>query len=129
MKRSIKYLCLFAVLSSALVAIAADPADAGERDRQPSESAQAKAKLAEIRGRIAALTNRLHDELKERDARSTRLREAESASPPRAVGWRICAALSSRPNGVAGVACRGDQAQAVLDTERAALQRRCGQPT
>src|ERR1700731_2548810 len=68
MKRSIKYLCLIAVFGTALAATAAD---------QPADSAQAAAKLTEIRGRIAALTNRLHDELKERDARSARLREAE----------------------------------------------------
>src|SRR5258708_27434158 len=65
MKRSIKYLCLFAVLSSALVAIAADPADRPvSAADQASDSVQAKAKLAEIRGRIAVLTDRLHDELK-----------------------------------------------------------------
>src|SRR5882757_5333361 len=61
MKRSINYLCLLAMLSSALAALAAD---------QTLDSVQAQAKLAEVRSRIAALTNRLHDELKERDARS-----------------------------------------------------------
>ena len=38
---------------------------------------QAKAKLAAVRARIAELTGRLGDELKERDALSARLREAE----------------------------------------------------
>src|ERR1035438_6217954 len=42
-----------------------------------NDSAQAKAKLSIVRARIAALTNRLGDELKERDALSARLREAE----------------------------------------------------
>ncbi len=42
-----------------------------------NDSAQAKAKLAAVRARIAALTNRLGDELKQRDALSSRLREAE----------------------------------------------------
>ena len=76
--RLIRYLGLFALLSSALAAAVADPAErpAGADD-QTLESAQAKAKLAEVRGRIAALTNRLHGELKERDAHSARLREAE----------------------------------------------------
>jgi septal ring factor EnvC (AmiA/AmiB activator) len=44
---------------------------------EPANSAQAKAKLAAVRARIAALTNRLGDELKQRDALSARLREAE----------------------------------------------------
>jgi len=76
--RLIRYLGLFALLSSALAAAVADPAErpAGADD-QTLESAQAKAKLAEVRGRIAALTNRLHGELQELDAHSARLREAE----------------------------------------------------
>src|SRR5277367_608524 len=44
---------------------------------QPRDSAQAQAKLAAVRERIAALTNRLGAELKQRDALSARLREAE----------------------------------------------------
>src|SRR5580765_363651 len=78
MKRSIKYLCLFAALGSALAALAADPPDHPVSAADQSlDAVQAQAKLAEIRGRIAALTNRLHDELKERDAQGARLREAE----------------------------------------------------
>jgi septal ring factor EnvC (AmiA/AmiB activator) len=41
------------------------------------DSAQAKAKLAAVRARIADLANRLGDELKKRDALRARLREAE----------------------------------------------------
>jgi septal ring factor EnvC (AmiA/AmiB activator) len=44
---------------------------------EPADSAQAKAKLAVVRARIAALTNRLGDELKQRDTLSARLRETE----------------------------------------------------
>jgi murein hydrolase activator len=44
---------------------------------EPADSAQAKAKLAAVRARIAVLTNRLGDELKRRDASSARLRETE----------------------------------------------------
>jgi murein hydrolase activator len=44
---------------------------------EPNDSAQAKAKLAAVRERIAVLTNRLGDELKQRDALSARLRDAE----------------------------------------------------
>jgi septal ring factor EnvC (AmiA/AmiB activator) len=43
----------------------------------PSDSAQAQAKLAAVRAHIAALTNRLGDELKQRDTLSSRLRETE----------------------------------------------------
>jgi len=43
----------------------------------PADSEQAKAKLAAVRARIAALTNRLGEELQERDALSSRLRAAE----------------------------------------------------
>jgi septal ring factor EnvC (AmiA/AmiB activator) len=46
---------------------------------QSTDAAQAKEKLAAVRARIATLTNRLGDELKERDALSAHLREAELA--------------------------------------------------
>jgi murein hydrolase activator len=41
------------------------------------DSAQAQAKLAELRGQIAALTNRLGGQLKDRDTLAARLREAD----------------------------------------------------
>ena len=44
---------------------------------QTPESEQAKARLAELRARIAALTTRLGAELKDRDALEARVREAE----------------------------------------------------
>ena len=44
---------------------------------EPEDSAQAQAKLSALRARIAVLTNRLGDELKQRDALSARLRAAE----------------------------------------------------
>jgi len=46
---------------------------------QPQDSAQAKAKLAAVRARIAALTSHLGEELRQRDALSARLRTAELA--------------------------------------------------
>ena len=39
---------------------------------EPTDSVQAKAKLAAVRARIAALTNHLGEELKQRDALSAR---------------------------------------------------------
>jgi septal ring factor EnvC (AmiA/AmiB activator) len=44
---------------------------------EATDAAQAQAKLAAVRARIAALTNHLGDELKERDAFRARLRAAE----------------------------------------------------
>src|SRR5258707_9041369 len=56
MKRSIKYLCLLAVLISAVAAIAADPAGRPVSAAEPTaDSAQAKAKLTQIRGRSSAV--------------------------------------------------------------------------
>jgi len=44
---------------------------------ESADSAHARAKLAAVRARITALTNRLGQELKERDALNARLREAD----------------------------------------------------
>ncbi len=46
-------------------------------ETEPETSAQAKAKLAAVRARIADLTNRIGSQLKQRDALSTRVRESE----------------------------------------------------
>jgi septal ring factor EnvC (AmiA/AmiB activator) len=76
MNRRLKHLC---------VAVAAVLYCAGTwAAAESTDSAQAKAKLAAVRARIAALTNRLGDELKERDALSARLREAERLDTLRA---------------------------------------------
>ena len=69
--RRFTYLCMAA--AAAVLYCAAVLASSSE----PMGSEQAKAKLAAVRARIAALTGRLGDELKERDALSARLREAE----------------------------------------------------
>src|SRR5882762_8008766 len=45
----------------------------------PDDSARAKAKLAAVRSKIAELTGRMGKELKQRDALSARLRDAELA--------------------------------------------------
>ncbi len=65
-----KYICV-ALALTALHCAAASAAP------EPKDSAQAKEKLAAVRARIAALTSRLGDELKERDALNAHLREAE----------------------------------------------------
>ena len=84
--RRFTYLCvaaaaaLYCAAAPGAAARSADPAQAVPPDpaqAKPTDSAQAKAKLAAVRARIAALTGRLGSELKERDAVSARLREAE----------------------------------------------------
>src|ERR1700722_10005873 len=71
MNRIIKHLCLFAALTAALCGMSAGAAE------ETQDAAQAKAKLAEVRSRIAALTGRLGGELKQRDALSARLRDID----------------------------------------------------
>jgi septal ring factor EnvC (AmiA/AmiB activator) len=71
MNRIIKHLCLFAALTAALSVAVAGAAE------QTQDSAQARAKLAEVRDRIAALTGRLGGELKQRDALNAHLRDID----------------------------------------------------
>jgi len=68
-----KHLSLGAALAVLLFAGAKGAAGA------PEDSAQAKARLAAVRARITALTNRLGADLAQRDGLSARLREAELA--------------------------------------------------
>jgi septal ring factor EnvC (AmiA/AmiB activator) len=114
-KRCLKHLCA-AVASTALYCAGtwavADPAD----------SEQAKAKLAAVRARIAALTDRLGDELKQRDAFSARLRETElviTAKRRRLETLRIAQVAAERQR----LELRGEQgrAQNSLESERAVL--------
>jgi septal ring factor EnvC (AmiA/AmiB activator) len=89
---------------------------------ESADSAQAKAKLAEVRGRIAALTNRLGGELKDRDSLASRLREADlriTATRQRLDGLHAAQAAAERRRGE----LRTEEAQVrrSLDAERAAL--------
>lgn len=70
MNRVIKHLCF---LASLLASFGGGLAGAQET----ADAAKAKAKLAEVRGQIAALTKRLGSELKDRDSLAARLREAD----------------------------------------------------
>jgi septal ring factor EnvC (AmiA/AmiB activator) len=67
----LRHLCLVAAWSTLVCAVSWAGAP------ESNDSAQAKAKLAAVRGRIAALTERLGEELKRRDALGARLRETE----------------------------------------------------
>ncbi len=89
---------------------------------QSPDSAAATAKLAEVRARIAALTARLGDELKDRDAEAARLREAEltiTAKRRQLDGLRAeQSAMERHRTELAGEQAR---TQSALDAERAAL--------
>ncbi|MHB8476851.1 MAG: murein hydrolase activator EnvC family protein [Steroidobacteraceae bacterium] len=88
----------------------------------PTDSERAQAKLMAVRARIAALTNRLGDELKERDALSSRLRAAELVI---AAKRRRLETLRAEKNAAERrrTELRGEQAatQDALQAERAAL--------
>ncbi len=68
MNSCIRYLCVVCLVSPALASgLLAEPPNAD----------QARAKLAEVQSRIAALTSRLAGELQDRDALAARVREAD----------------------------------------------------
>jgi septal ring factor EnvC (AmiA/AmiB activator) len=89
---------------------------------EPNDSEQARAKLAAVRAHIAALATRLGDELKERDALSSRLRAAElviTAQRQRLDALRADKSAAERRR----AELRGEQAreQNALHAERSAL--------
>jgi murein hydrolase activator len=89
---------------------------------EPADSAEAQAKLSAVRARIAAVTNRLAIELKQRDALSARLREADlevTAKRQRLDALRAAEIAAERRRNE----LRAEQArtQNALESERAAL--------
>jgi len=117
MQRLTRYLCLFAAVSL----VPCGPFRAAES----ADSAQAKARLAEVRGRIAALTNRLGDELKDRDTLASRLREADlriTATRQRLDGLHAAQAAAERRRNE--LRTQETQVRRSLDAERAALAAR-----
>ena len=113
--RCFRHLCIAAVAS---VLYCAGTWAASELD----DSAQAKAKLAAVRARIADLTSRLGDELKKRDALSARLREAElviTAKRQRLDTVRAAEAAAERRR--SELRALQGRAQNSLQAERAAL--------
>ena len=116
MNRIIKHLCLFAALTAALSGLRAGAAE------ETQDSAQAKAKLAEVRGRIAALTGRLGGELKQRDALSAHLRDIDlgiTAKRQRLEGLRSAETAAERRRGELRV--EAARVKSELDSQRAAL--------
>jgi len=91
---------------------------------EPANPELAKAKLAAVRARIADLTNRLGDELKQRDALSARLRDAElaiTAKRQRLETLRAAEAGVERHR--AELRAQQGRAQNALQAERAVLGR------
>lgn len=116
MNRIIKHLCLFAALTAALFGAHAGAAE------ETQESAQARAKLAEVRGRIAALTGRLGGELKQRDALNAHLRDIDlgiTAKRQRLEGLRSAETAAERRRGELRVDVA--RVKSELDSQRAAL--------
>jgi septal ring factor EnvC (AmiA/AmiB activator) len=116
MNRIIKHLCLFAALTAALSGMRAGAAE------ETQDSAQAKAKLAEVRGRIAALTGRLGGELKQRDALNAHLRDIDlgiTAKRQRLEGLRSAETAAERRRGELRV--EAVRVKSELDSQRAAL--------
>jgi len=116
MNRIIKHLCLFAALTAALSGMRAGAAE------ETHDSAQAKAKLAEVRGRIAALTGRLGGELKQRDALNAHLRDIDlgiTAKRQRLEGLRSAEIAAERRRGELRV--EAVRVKNELDSQRAAL--------
>src|ERR1700742_589140 len=108
------------LLTAACIAFgsAAAPGPAGD----PQDSAQAKAKLAAVRARIAELTNRMGLQLAQRDSLTARVRETElaiAAKRQRVEELRVSQAAVERRRS----ALRAEQERnlAALQSERAAL--------
>jgi septal ring factor EnvC (AmiA/AmiB activator) len=123
MKISISHLCLIAALGSGVSTKAVLAADAAaDTADQTTDSVAAQARLAEVQGQIAALTQRLGAQLKERDALQARLREAElgiTAQRRRLESLR--ALLSAAQRRRAELRAEETRERTALDAERAAL--------
>jgi murein hydrolase activator len=116
---------LYCTVITAASAKNADSAQATPPDStqtRTTDPAEAKAKLAAVRARIAALTGRLSGELKDRDALSARLREAELVitAKRRRLDTLRAAELTAEQR---RAALRGEQQaeQNALQAQRAAL--------
>jgi murein hydrolase activator len=118
-------LCIHvAVPSAAAGSHGADaaPAPEGSKEAGSKDAAQAKARLAAVRERIADLTGRLGAELKQRDALSARLREAElGITEKRRRLESLDAAVEAAERKRSDLRAEQSRTRAALDSERAAL--------
>jgi septal ring factor EnvC (AmiA/AmiB activator) len=95
---------------------------AGEGAAPKADAAQAKAKLAAVRERIADLTGRLGAELKQRDALSARLREADlGITEKRRRLESLDAAIEAAEHKRSELRAEQNRTREALDSERAAL--------
>ena len=88
-----------------------------------ADAAQAKAKLAAVRERIADLTGRLGAELKQRDALSARLREADlGITEKRRRLESLDAAVEAAEHKRSELRAEQNRTREALDSERAAMR-------
>jgi murein hydrolase activator len=116
MNRFSTCLCLFAAVGLTLGAVPAG------RSAETQDSAEAKARLAEVRSRITSLASRLGAELKDRDALASRLRDADlklTANRQRLDAVRLAQAATEHRRSE----LRGEESrmQSALDGQRASL--------
>jgi septal ring factor EnvC (AmiA/AmiB activator) len=115
---AIHYRHLFAALTLACNVCAAA---AGPPAESP-DAAEAKAKLAAVRERIARLTGRLGAELKERDTLGARLRDADLAITAKRLKLDgLNAAVAAAERQESELRAEETRTRAALDRERAAL--------
>jgi septal ring factor EnvC (AmiA/AmiB activator) len=116
-------LCVRAMAPSALARPPNEPAaPKAEVAASKAEAAQAKAKLAAVRDRITDLTGRLGAELRQRDALSARLREADlGITEKRRRLESLDAAVDAAERKRSDLRAERSRTRESLDAERAAL--------
>lgn len=116
MNRCIPCLCLLFLIGPASLA------DLWAAPVETADSQQAKAKLAEVRDRIAALTAQLGGQLKERDALAASLREADLAvTAKRRHMEALRAAQAAAERRRSDLRAQQSHNQSALDAERTEL--------
>src|ERR1700761_4403521 len=111
---------LAALLSATLIALTCSGSPAAKPE--PQDSAQAKARLAAVRARIAELTNRMGTQLAQRDSLSARVRETElliAAKRQRVEDLRVAQAAVERKR--AELRSEEGRNLAALQAERSSL--------
>jgi septal ring factor EnvC (AmiA/AmiB activator) len=115
---AINYRHLLAALTLGCNVCAAAPGPAAD----PPDAAQAKAKLAAVRERIAKLTGRIGAELKERDSLNSRLREADLAITAKRLKLEeLNARAAADERQRSELRAEDARTRAALDSERGAL--------
>jgi septal ring factor EnvC (AmiA/AmiB activator) len=109
-------------LQAAAPGVAAGAAPGSAKDAGSKDTAQARAKLAAVRERIADLTGRLGAELKQRDTLNARLREADlGVTEKRRRLESLETAVEAAERKRSDLRAEQGRTRAALDSERAAL--------